>query len=313
MKDLPIYMFTGFLESGKSKLIKETLLDPEFNEEDEKTLIICFEEGIEEYDEAFLKKTNSVAIYPTKELLTFENLLNLETLYNPDRLFIEFNGMWNVDEFLQTRFPDNWVLAQFLTTVNASTFQLFVNNMRSMIFQQVQYSQVVIFNRCSDDIQLSYLRSNIKAVNPRCQIVYENMDGYLIDLKEEDMPFDLNADIVEIKDEDYGLWYMDALEHPRKYKDKVLKIKAQYADDVPNAKHSFLLARDAMVCCADDTSKLGIVVSGVKLEELKKGMWLTVTGQAHLQEDETGQEVIVLVAKALNPELPLLDPLVYFS
>lgn len=311
--DIPVYLFTGFLESGKTTVIKETLKDPDFTV-DEKTLIISFEEGMEEYDSAFLQETHSKVVYLDKQSMNEETFTNLDLLYSPDRVMIEYNGMWSVDDLLnEVQMPDGWILVQILSLIDASTFGLYINNMRSLIFQQIQYSEVVIFNRCDENTKLSFLRSNIKAVNPRCQIVYENIDGTTSELSEDDLPFDFNQDIIEIKDEDYGLWYMNALDNPRRYQGKKLKLKGMAIAQVEGAKHSFILGRYAMVCCADDTSLLGIVVSGVKLEELQKDMWLTVVGEAIVQQGDNGEEIIVLKALQLQRAEALNDPLVYFS
>ena len=63
---IPVYIFTGFLESGKTTLIKDTLLDPGFGQE-EKTLLLVCEEGMVEYDDAFLAKTNTTLVVVEKE------------------------------------------------------------------------------------------------------------------------------------------------------------------------------------------------------------------------------------------------------
>ena len=47
--DIPVYLFTGFLESGKTKFIQETLEDKRFNGKGERTLLLVCEEGVEEY------------------------------------------------------------------------------------------------------------------------------------------------------------------------------------------------------------------------------------------------------------------------
>ena len=49
MQQIPVYSFTGFLDSGKTKFIQETLEDERFNA-GERTLVLLFEEGEEEYD-----------------------------------------------------------------------------------------------------------------------------------------------------------------------------------------------------------------------------------------------------------------------
>ena len=50
---IPVYVFTGFLESGKTKFIQDILADPNFTENERTVLLLC-EEGIEEYDEKWL-------------------------------------------------------------------------------------------------------------------------------------------------------------------------------------------------------------------------------------------------------------------
>ena len=73
MPDIPMYVFTGFLESGKTKFIQETLEDERFNT-GERTLLLVFEEGEEEYD---------VSTYPHKEV--YEQVLDYEDL-SPEML-----------------------------------------------------------------------------------------------------------------------------------------------------------------------------------------------------------------------------------
>ncbi len=308
----PVYLITGFLESGKTSMIKETLLDPDFTE-NERTLILSFEEGIEDYDPVFLKKAHAFVIHLEKEEITPERLEKLDQESSFERVMIEFNGMWSVDEFLDLSLPEDWILVQILSLVDASTFGLFMNNMRSLIYQQIQHSEVVIFNRCDETTRLSFLRSNIKAVNPRCQLVYENRDGSTSELKEEDLPFDFSQDIMTIEDGDYGLWYMDALEHPRKYAGRKLRLKGMVIEKVQGAKHSILFGRYAMVCCAEDTSLLGVIISGVKTEQMSPHQWIQVVGEAVLQRDDQNQEILVIKAVSLAHAVPLQDELVYFS
>ena len=47
-KQVPVYLFTGFLESGKTKFAQQTLEDASFNNGDRILLLVC-EEGVEEY------------------------------------------------------------------------------------------------------------------------------------------------------------------------------------------------------------------------------------------------------------------------
>ena len=150
--------------------------------------------------------------------------------------------------------PSYWPLVQILTTVDATTFEIYINAMRSLLFEQLRYSDTIIVNRCTEDMSGSMLRGNIKAINRKAQIYYEGKFGEAANLKSGLLPFDINADIIDIKDDDFGLWYMDAVENPDKYNEKEIILRGAYAEDIPGYTQTFVLGRRAMVCCAQDTS-----------------------------------------------------------
>ena len=313
---VPVYLFTGFLESGKTSLIKDTLLAPGFNT-GEKTLLLVCEEGMEEYDEDFQKKTNTAIVTVDKyEDLTYKFLKKCDSMIEPERVMIEFNGTWNLTNFLDTLdFPYDWLLVQLLSTVDASTFEMYLNNMRSMIYEQLVHSETIIFNRCDEDTKKLYLRNNIKAINKGAQIIYEMRNGEIAELGEEDMPFDLHADILQIRDDDYGLWYMDAMEHPQKYDGKIVELKGKvistHVDDIPNA---FVFGRFAMVCCADDTSLIGLLVHYASSNALLPKEWVKVRAKVKLEYDEEYQgNVPILYADDVTTVDALADEFVYFN
>lgn len=312
---VPVYLFTGFLESGKTTLIQETLLDPGFNT-GEKTLLLACEEGMQEYDDAFLTKTNTTIVTVDHEsALSYDFLKKCDSLIEPDRVMIEFNGTWNVSNFLDVEYPFDWLLVQILSTVDASTFEMYLNNMRSMIYDQLVHSETIIFNRCDETTKKLYLRNNIKAINKGAQLIYETKDGEIVELGDDDLPFDLTADVIQIQDADYGLWYMDSLEHPHKYEGKCVQLKgkvvATHVEGIPNA---FVFGRYAMVCCADDTSLIGLLCHYSHASDLLPKDWVQVTAQIAVEYDEQYQgEVPILYAKEVKETKPLDDELVYFS
>lgn len=311
---VPIYVFTGFLESGKTTLIKETLSSEGFFE-GEKTVLLQCEEGSVELEDSFCKQYNTYIVnVEKKEQLSLKLFEKIENFYHPDRIFIEYNGMWNVTELLNTPLPDIWVFAQIISTLDASTFMMYVNNMRSVIYEQLLHSELIICNRCDDSIKKSFLRGNIKAINKSAQIIYEGKDGNAEEFGEEDLPFDLNSDVIEIRDDDYGLWYMDMLDHPRKYHGKTLKVKGEVVKSSQTGKNAFILGRYAMVCCADDTSLVGVLCETSKASELPEKEWIVVEAQVHVDFDpEYGGDIGVLIAKNIERCEPLEDPLVYFN
>ncbi len=310
----PVYLFTGFLDSGKTTLIKETLNDPDFMSDIERTLIICLEQGEEKYDEEFLDAHNTfIEFLDASTQLTVEKMTELDTIYHPSQVFIEYNGTESVSETILTGMPDFWPLVQILTTVDAQTFEIYVNAMRSMIFEQLRWSDTIIVNRCDENISGSMLRGNIKAINKRAQIYYEGAFGQPAKLKNGLLPFDLNAPVIDIKDDDYGLWYMDALEAPDKYEGKEVILRGMYAENIPGYKQTFILGRRAMVCCAQDTSLCGLTVTGVKIWEMKIGDWVEVQGKLKTVPLEDGGKTLVLYADRIAPYQAPADEFVYFS
>lgn len=312
---IPVYVFTGFLESGKSTLIKDTLKDPGFGSE-EKTLLIVCEEGIEEYETNFLRKTNTTMVQVrTQEELTYAFLKQCDANMEPDRVMIEFNGTWNFTDFIQTEYPFDWLLVQVVSCVNADTFEMYIANMRSMIYDQLLHSEAIIFNRCDETTDIQYLRNNIKAINKSAQLIYESKNGEILELKDIELPFDLQADTIVINDDDYGIWYMDALEHPEKYEGKTVQLQGSViATHVEGIKNAFVFGRYAMVCCADDTSLIGLLCHYQNASSLIPKDWVRIRAQVEIEYDEGYQgNVPILYVKELDVTDVLEDNLVYFS
>lgn len=293
----PVYLFTGFLDSGKTTLIKDTLCDPSFMEGTNRTLIICLEQGEVGYEEQFLDEHNAfIEFLDASTQLTAEKLRELDTVYHPDQIFIEYNGTESVSETLLAGMPEFLPLVQILTTVDATTFEIYVSAMRSMMFEQLRWSDTIIVNRCTENTSASLLRGNIKAINKRAQIFYEGNFGEPVTLKSGLLPFDINADVIDISDDDFGLWYMDCAENPDRYDGKEIILRGMYAENLPGYKQTFILGRRAMVCCEADTSLCGVTVTNVKIWEMKIGDWVEVQGKLKAIDVEGGGRTVVLYA-----------------
>lgn len=311
---IPVYLFTGFLESGKTTLIQDTLCDPSFHD-GEKTLLLVCEDGFIEYDEAKMRNANTSIVKIEEEDALTTSLLNYyQQIYKPNRIMIEFNGMWSVKRFFNMELPSEWLIVQILSTVDASTFTSYMNNMRSIFYEQLFASEVVIFNRCSNDMKKTYLRTNLKAINPRAQLIYETVDGQINTLKEEELPFDKKANKMVIADDDYGLWYMDALDHPDDYEGKTITVKGMVVKDAQCKANEFLIGRRAMVCCADDTQMIGVLCKSDKTLSLVPNEWVMVSGIAHscFDEEYQGNLIEIEVSDIVSCDA-LKDEFVYFS
>ncbi len=311
---VPVYLFTGFLESGKTTLIDNTLLDEGFND-GEKTLLIVCEEGIEEYDPSMLKETNTeVVTIDNEAILGSDFFVECDRRYAPDRVMIEFNGTWSLNRFLEIEMPLDWLLVQILTTIDASTFMNYMNNMRSLMYEQIFASDVVIFNRCEPEMKKSFLRSNIKAINKTAQLIYEMSDGTINDLQEDELPFDVSSSFIDLADDDYGLWYMDTLENPAKYRGKTIRFKGKVMRRLQDGDDIYVIGRMAMVCCADDMQLIGLMVKSDHAEQMVDGDWLILTAQIEvIYDEEYGGNVPFLIEETYERCKPMENEIVSFS
>ena len=225
----PVYFFSGMLDSGKTRAIKTTLYDERFNEPGEFNLIISMEQGDEEYDKKFLKYTNSAVEYIDYKDLTREKMQQLEDEYDPSRIIIEFNGMQNDEEFFRNGFIPEWEMAQTLTTIDGSSFRLMVANLRQFMFYHIKYAEVVIINRFSSE-DLVYLRNNIKGMNQRVEIIFEDENGNVTNKINQSLFY--TSKPLDISDIDYGLWYMDAVDNPDKYEGCQIELNSYYIEKV---------------------------------------------------------------------------------
>lgn len=309
-----VYMFTGFLDSGKTSLIRNTCMDPDFMADCTSNVIISLEEGEVEYGEDWLKayKSHLVQLDSYKDL-TYAKLKEIDETYHPSQVMLEFNGTESVTEFLQGPFLEHWHLVQVITTIETPTFMNYVANMRSIMFEQVRYSDLVVFNRCKASQKKSGLRGNIKAMNRAAQIVYLDYNNGVLELNDDDLPYDLNAPVVDIPDDDYGFWYMDCAEQPWKYSDKTFRIRGKVGEILKTSTNSIILGRRAMVCCEQDTSMCGITVTGLYVADLAVGDWIEVEGQLKVFETDEGQNAGVLYATSAKAIDPLKDEYVYFN
>lgn len=309
----PLYMATGLLDSGKTSFIKETLLDPNFNE-GEKTLIISFEDGDEEFDAAFLKKTNSELIMlDSLNDFTHEFQENLFEEYDFDRVFVEANGMQDEFTFLVHRgLIRKFEIAQILCIVDASMFRLQLNNLKNLFFNHVRLASVCIFNRFDDEDEYLYIRNNLKAVNPRIELVFENSDHEIVECNEADI-FDLSQGHIEVSDNDFGVWYMDCANNPDKYEGIEIEVNMRFQEDLPEYENAVIMGRSAMVCCADDIAQIGVTCVGVDKKYLRLNNYYLLKGVLRTIDDTNGDTTCILHVKSCTPGRVLVDDLVYFN
>lgn len=274
--DVLVYLMTGFLDSGKTQFLKFTLAQDYFKIDGTTLLILC-EEGEEEYDSQMLKDNNIVVeTVEDPEELTEDYLAQLDVKYRPERVVIEYNGMWKVSDFESMKLPEGWGIEQKITTVDASTFQVYLANMKPLFVEMVRNSEMVLFNRCTDIKPLAGYRRSVKVVSPQAEVIFEDENGEVENIFEDEVPYDLKADVIEVRPEDYGIWYVDMMENQDRYDGKVVEITARVLKPKSFPSKVFLPGRMAMTCCADDTTFLGYVCKSSYAPKLKAGMWVKI-------------------------------------
>ena len=306
MTEIPVYAFTGFLDSGKTKFIQETLEDERFNA-GERTLLLIFEEGEEEYDFSTYPHQNVYLEVLDQRTVTTKQLQALVKKHNPERIVAELNGMELVGN-LYNQFPQDWVVAQEVMFADASTFIQYNANMRNLMMDKLMGAQMVVFNRLQPGSDTMPLHKIVRAANRRVDIMYDYLDGTTaFDDIEDPLPFDINAPVIEIKDEDYALWYRDMTEEPEKYHGKTVTFKCQAAMLRREKKGIFAPGRFVMTCCVDDIQFLGVPCFFAGNVEPRA--WYMVTAKISAEKHSLyhGELGPVLTAVNVTPAAPA-DP-----
>ncbi|MCM1101546.1 MAG: GTPase [Clostridium sp.] len=276
----PVYVINGFLESGKTEFICFTLAQPYFQIKGKTLLILC-EEGENEYDEALLKRSRTVLeLVENEEDFNPAALTALEKKHKPERIIIEYNGMWN---YKNAQFPRNWRIEQQITTIDGSTFPMYYTNMRSLLAEQIRKSEMIIFNRCDGIEDLGSYKRNIKAVNPSADVVFEDSNGEIDEIFEEDLPYDLQQETIELDNTGYGIWYLDAMDHLERYIGKKLQFTAMVLKPENFPEGYFVPGRMAMTCCADDMAFLGYACEFAGAGALRQKEWVKVTATVSME------------------------------
>lgn len=306
----PVYVINGFLDSGKTDFFSYTLGQPYFRTKGRTLLIVC-EEGENEYDEDLLAATNTVKeIIDDEEALTPATLMALDAQEDPERILIEYNGMWN---YRNLRLPKKWKLEQQITVIDTTHFELYFNNMKSLLAEQLRYSDLILFNRADGrEDQLPVYKRNVRAINQKADIIFEGSKGEIDVTLDEDLPFDLNAPVIELNNFGYGMFYLDALEHADRYVGKTVRFTGMVLKPEEMKDGFFVPGRMAMTCCAQDMQFLGFKCAYGDSAALRERSWVDVTAKVRKEfVEEYGGEGPVLeavrVSETKEPQVPVID------
>lgn len=312
--EIPVYLFTGFLEAGKTKFIQETLENKEFNT-GENTLVIICEEGIEELDKSKFQVDNVSVVYiENSEDINEKYIKKLSTQYKAERVIIEYNGMWQLDD-LYNSFPKDWSVYQEIFTADSTTFINFNQNMRSLVVDKLKSCELVMFNRVTVNTPLEELHKIVRATSMRASIAYEYTDGHVEEDDIEDpLPFDINADIIEIEDKDYAFWYRDLSEHTEKYVGRILRFKGIVGRDKQLGDNAFIFGRHVMTCCEADIAFRGLICKTKEPANVKNREWVIVTAKLVIAEHKVygGEGPILIVSNIVKAKKPEQEVATFF-
>lgn len=295
---MPLFLINGFLEAGKTEFLQFTM-EQEYFQTEGKTLLIVCEEGDTEYDEELLKatRTEMVTVDSLQEL-TPQKLTELELLHNPERVLMEWNGMWNQDEL---KLPKDWTIYQQVTIIDGSTFDLYVKNMKPLLGAMVRGSELIICNRCDGIEDLEGYRRTLLAMNNKAEIIFEDEEGEISQVSEADLPYDMTAEVIEIAPEAYGIWYIDCMDKPDRYRGKVVEFTGMVLKSPEFPKNYFVPGRMAMTCCEADMTFLGFMCKAKKARLLETKDWVRVRARVEYEYNpEYGGEGPMLYAESVE-------------
>lgn len=298
--EIPVYLFCGFLSAGKTKFIQETLEDERFHKGEQTLLLVC-EEGEEEYDPTtFAAPGVRVELLTEEAELTTERLTALAAQYQPERVLLEYHGMWNLSTLFEA-LPQEWVVVQCFTFFEANTALIYNANLRALCVDKIQNADLVVFNRMEPDCDVMPYHKMVRGVSRNAVIVYDRTDGTIQqDDIEDPLPFDVMAPVITVADTDYAIWYRDMTEEMKKYDKKTVCFLGMVAKNAQLGENAIVVGRRIMTCCIDDVRYGGVICEGVRADAYESGEWVRVTAELHIKHHKLyGRKGPVLTAKEL--------------
>lgn len=312
--DRAVYLFTGFLEAGKTRFITETLGDPNFNDGKRAYLVVMCEDGEEEYSpEDFGENIHFVSV-DSAEMLTPDFLEKKANDVGAEIVIVEYNGMWMLDT-LYSSLPGDWLVYQEILIVDATTAENYNANMRQLVVDKLTSCEMVVFNRTDAATDKMTLHKLVRGISRKANICYEDKDGNIeFDDIEDPLPYDIEAPVIEITDENFAIFYRDMTEEFDKYNGKCVRFKGIVATDSSLPKGHYAIGRHIMTCCADDIAYRGVVAKGTAGLNLKTRDWITVEGVLSEEYSKLyrAKGPVLTVKSAVRAEKPLQEVATFY-
>ena len=297
MKQIPVYLFNGFLECGKTKFIQETLQDERFGRKDKTLLLVCEEGELDYSPDLFAIDKYRVEILQ-EDTFNLQKLTQLDKEFKPDCVMLEYNGMWD-NAKLFDNLPERWAVAQVMTFFDSNTFEIFNQNMRQQTFEKISIADLVVFNRFdfSKHDKMVFHKA-VRTITRRCDILYESEKGevYRDDIVDP-LPYDINKDVIEIEDKDFAYFYRDICEETDKYNGKTVTFVGQVGISKKMPTDCILIGRHIMTCCEADIEYSPLVAVGKRLVEHMQ--WAKITAKISVEKH--------MVYKGDGPVLKIIE------
>lgn len=284
--EIPVYLFTGFLEAGKTTFIQKTLEDDRFNQGESTLLLVC-EEGEEDYEPAnfpgrrvFVEKIEEI------EALVPATLDRFCKKHACERVIVEYNGMWTLDAFYQAM-PKDWMVYQEFMFADGRSFLSYYDNLRELMLDKLQSCEMLVLNRAGDELDRMEVHKRVRAANRRCDIAYEGEDGTVqYDEIPDELPFDVNAPVIDVAQEHFAAWYRDISENMEQYDGKTVHLEGYVIlrEDLP--EQTFIFGRQVMTCCADDLTFAGVLSVWKQKASLRHREWVELTAKIALRQNK---------------------------
>lgn len=284
MTETPVYVFTGFLGGGKTTFMQRTLADKRFNN-GLSTLVLLCEDGEEELDPSKFANEKSIHIEMIDGLedLNETRLAELQQKYKAKRVLLEYNGMWLFEKFLEAM-PEGWLIYQECSMADATDYLVYNANMRNLVGDKLKNADMIVFNHMKPDTDKMALHKVVRSISKRCNIIFDYGDHAEQDDIVDPLPFDVKADVIDIGDNDYGVWYADTAEHPEVYDGKTVKFKGLVAKEGKLPPNCFVIGRHVMTCCAADVQYCGLACRWTGVNALKHLDWVTITAKVTFEK-----------------------------
>ena len=286
-------LILGFSGAGKTTYIRDLILGDYYYEEGN-TLILCFENGGAEYYTEALKKKRAYVEYYTKGDDFVKFCKEQIRKYSPVRICVEMNNSYLL---AGQKFPRVMDVTEIVTLIEWDTLPVLLDPFRQVFNLMVGQSDQVIFRGCPSRDLLEPYSKEFRAMNYAASFLRKDPEGNYDRAFDLILPYSLDSDKLTIKAEDYLIFWLDAYDHPERYKGKDICFPDPM--EIHYDEEGWSTGRLVMNCCMADLQYVSLDLTGNVTDFLKEG-WFTLDAKGCIGYDIYGQAGLVLELKSFD-------------